>query len=49
MRKNKKQAGPLSDLWVPDAAPAAPGIDLHALMLEVVADKNGYPAVMVYA
>ena len=29
------------------AAPAAPSIDLHALMLDVVADKTGYPAEML--
>jgi acyl transferase domain-containing protein len=31
----------------PAAAPAAPGLDLEALMLKVVADKTGYPEAML--
>ncbi|MCB9605484.1 MAG: SDR family oxidoreductase [Polyangiaceae bacterium] len=33
----------------PVAAPAAPSIDLHALLLEVVAEKTGYPTEMLNA
>jgi len=31
----------------PTASPAAPALDLHAVMFDVVADKTGYPAEML--